>query len=274
MVLVGAGAQISVGRLFLGGVFPGLLMTLALLAQIFIMAKFTREGKTWPVTKMNLKDSVMSFLKAVPALFSPVIIVGGIIGGWVTPTEAAILAINYSILLGIIYRKLTLKLLIKTLMDTVEASGTFLIITACAGFFTWMVTIEGLPQLFGQILAPVANTNQLVCVLILAVFFVTVGLFMDTAAAVILLTPTLMPIIVSMGIDPVYFGIVMTVALVTGIITPPFGICNFVLSDATKLPVSVVTRESVKYLPAMIATLFLVIIFPELILWLPRLAFG
>ena len=274
MVLVGASAQISVGRLFLGGIVPGFLMTGALLTHVFVMAKTTKEGRSWPVTKMSLRESFISFVRAIPALFTPVIIIGGIMFGVVTPTEAAVAAIDYALLLGIIYRKITLKTIIKTLMDTVEASGTFLILTACAGFFTWMVTNEGLPQMVTQVLSPVANASQLVCVLILSVFFLVVGCFMDTGAAVILLTPTLMPIIINMGIDPIYFGVVMTVALVTGIITPPFGMCLFVMSDVAKLPVSVVTKESIKYLPAMWITLLLIVVFPELILWIPRLAFG
>jgi len=131
-----------------------------------------------------------------------------------------------------------------------------------------------MPQVLSEVLSPVAAYSQLVCVFVLAAAFLIIGCFMDTAAAVIMLTPTLMPIVVGMGIDPIYFGLVMTVALITGIITPPFGICIFVMSDVAKLPVSVITKEALKYLPAMCFTLVLIILFPDLILWIPRLAFG
>ena len=274
MILIGASAQISVGRLFLGGIIPGFIMTAALLVHVFICTRITEEGRNWPVSKMSTRESLKAVVRCIPPLITPVIVVGGIMWGVVTPTEAAVLAIDFAILLGIFYRKITLKSIIRTFMDTVESSGTFLILTACAGFFTWMVTIEGLPQALAAFLAPVAEKSQLVCVFFLAAAFLGIGCFMDTSAAVILLAPTLMPIVVSMGIDPIYFGLVMTVSLITGIITPPFGICIFVMSDVAKLPVSVITKEAIKYLPAMCVTLILIVIFPELILWIPRLVFG
>ena len=274
MVLIGASAQISIGQLFLGGIIPGFIMTAALLVHVFITSKVTEEGRKWPVTKLPIKETISAIANCIPPLMTPVIVVGGIMTGVFTPTEAAVAAFNFALLLGILYRKVTLKSVIKTLMDTVEASGTFLIITACAGFFTWMITNEGMPQMLASVLSPIASRSQLAAIFLLAAALVAIGCFMDTAAAVIMLTPALMPIIISMGIDPIYFGVVMTVALITGIITPPVGICIFVMSDVAKLPVSDITKEAIKYLPAMFATLIIIILIPEAILWIPRLVFG
>ena len=127
--------------------------------------------------------------------------------------------------------------------------------------------------MISQFLTPIVGSSQLVGMLVLAAFFLVIGCFLDTTAAILLVTPTLMPIINSLGIDPVHFGIVMTVALIIGIITPPFGICLFVMADVADISVSRVTKESIKYLPAMFITLLLIIIFPDLVLWLPNMLF-
>jgi len=274
MVVVGACSQISVGRLFMGGIVPGILMTASLMIYIFMRSRTTKEGRAWPVTKVPFSHIPKEFIRAFFPLMTPVIIIGGITGGVVTPTEAAVIAIDYAVILGIVYKQLTWKVLKETLVDTVIAVGTFMIITSIAGFFTWMVTMEGLPMMVEKVLSPIANNSTTMVLLILGLFFLVVGCFFDTTAAVILLTPTLFPVVVSMGIDPVHFGVVMTVALVTGIITPPFGICLFVMSDVAKLPVSAVTKESIRYLPAMIITLILIIIFPDLVLYIPNLVFS
>jgi TRAP-type C4-dicarboxylate transport system permease large subunit len=146
-------------------------------------------------------------------------------------------------------------------------------IIAIAGFFTWIVTQMGLPMLIAKLLVPLASFSAVTCLLVLALFFLVVGCFLDTTAAILLLTPTLMPIIRSTGIDPVHFGIVMTVALIIGVITPPFGMCLFVMSDVAKIPVKEVTKESVRYLPAMIFALLVIIFAKDLVLFLPNLLF-
>ena len=144
-------------------------------------------------------------------------------------------------------------------------------IIAVAGFYTWILTREGLPQMLTALLQPVVGYSQTVGLLVIAAFLLVVGCFLDTTAAILMVAPILMPIVNSLQIDPILFGIIMVVALIIGIITPPFGICLFVVSDVAKLPVSAVTKESLRYLPAMFITLLLLIFFPQLVTWLPGL---
>lgn len=271
MVVLGSSAGISTGKLFLGGLIPGVIMGLALMVSVFLQARFTTEGKNWPVYKVPAREVPVKLLKAIPALCSPLIILGGITTGIFTPTEAAVICIDYSIILGLIYKEMTLKSFFKALKDTVETAGEFMLIIAVAGFFTWVITKIGLATVLTNILMPLYNVGPLLVVLVLAVLLVIIGCFMDTTAAILLVTPIFFPIINQMGIDPVYFGVMMTVALISGIVTPPFGICLFVMSDVSQLPVSVITKECAKYLPAMFAVLFIIILFPGLSTWLPGL---
>ncbi len=273
MVILGATAEISIGRLFLGGIVPGIIMGVSLILYIAFRAHFTEEGRTWPVTKVPLRQVPNAVGKALLPMLSPVIILGGITLGVVTPTEAAVLAIDYAIVLGIFYRELTWKILWETLEETVCTTGVFMFIIAIAGFFTWILTREGLPQLLGTMLRFLSGGNTTVIMLLLGVFLLIVGCFLDTTAAILLVTPPLMPIVRQAGIDPVYFGVVMTIALIIGVITPPFGICIFVMNEVAGISVSRITKELVKYLPAMMITLLLVIAFPPLITWIPSLVF-
>ena len=274
MVVLGASAGISTGKLFLGGLIPGIIMGLALMVSIFVQSRTTKEGKNWPVTKIPAKEIPVKLLKAVPALMSPVIIIGGITTGVFTPTEAAIVAIDYSIILGIVYKELTFRSFMQALKDAVETSGTFMLIIAIAGFFTWIITKEGLATVLQNMLSPLYSAGPVFVLLVLAVILVIVGCFMDTTAAILLITPIFMPIINNLGLDQVHFGVMMTVALISGIVTPPFGICLFVMSDVSGLPVSTVTKECAKYLPAMFLVLLLIIFCPALSTWLPNLFYS
>lgn len=274
MVIVGATASISVGKLFMGGVIPGIIMAVALMANVFIRAHFTEEGRSWPVEVVKGKDVGFALLHGILPMCCPLIIIGGINFGIVTPTEAAIAAIDYAIILGIFYREVSLRSIWQTLQETVASAGTFMYIIAVAGFYTWILTREGLPQVLTSLLAPIANNNQTVGLLLIAGFLLIAGCFLDTTAAILMVTPILMPVVNALGINPVVFGVMLVVALIIGIITPPFGICLFVVADVAKVSVGAVTKESIRYLPAMIIALLLIIFFPDLITWLPTLVYG
>ena len=195
MVVLGTSAGISTGKLFLGVRIPGIIMGLALMVSIFVQSRTTKEGKNWPVTKIPAKEIPVKLLKAVPALMSPVIIIGGITTGVFTPTEAAIVAIDYSIILGIVYKELTFRSFMQALKDAVETSGTFMLIIAIAGFFTWIIKKDGLATVLQNMLSPLYSAGPVFVLLVLAVILVIVGCFMDTTAAILLITPIFMPII-------------------------------------------------------------------------------
>ena len=274
MVMLGSIAEISVASLFYGGVFPGIIMAGSLMGMVALRARFTKKGRTWPKTVIPWKEALKTIPQAIPPMFTFVVILGSIMGGICTPTEAAVLAVWYSIFLGICYKKLTWKTLWKTLHETVNACGVFMLIVSVASYLAWIFTIEGLPQMLRSALMSMAGGNQIAMYLICTVIFLIIGCFLDTSAGVLLLAPIIMPVVSSLGINVVHFGVIMVIALMIGIITPPFGICLFVVAEVGGVPVRSVTKEAVKYIPAMLITLLLVIIFPQLVTWLPSVLLG
>jgi tripartite ATP-independent transporter DctM subunit len=174
-----------------------------------------------------------------------------------------------------VYKRLTIKLLWQTLKQTVTACGPLLIIMTSASVFTWVLMREGLPQMITAWMTNVAalNGNTIVLLACLAIFMV-IGCFIDSTCAILLAAPIVFPVIKSIGIDPVQFGVVMTLALIIGVITPPFGICLFVVSGVAKVPVKDVTREAIRYLPAMMIVLLLITFFPDIVLFLPKTLLG
>lgn len=269
MVMLGTMAEVSVAAMFFGGIIPGIMLCGALMIQVALRAKFTKEGRNWPTTKISIKETLKTIPKVVPALMTFVIILGSILAGICTPTEAAVLAVWYSIFLGICYKKVNLKVIWETLKETVKACGPLLIIMTAASFFTWTLMIEGLPQFIQSGMSIVSSYSDFVLILICVLIFFVIGCFLDTSAAVLLLTPIVMPVVKTIGINPIYFGVLMIIALMIGIITPPFGICLFVVSGVAKLPVSAVTKEAVRYIPGMIVVLLLIMLFPQVVMWLP-----
>ena len=180
------------------------------------------------------------------------------------------MSINYALLLGILYREMTWKKLWETVEDAIVSIGIFMFIIANASFFVWILTREGMPMVIGEILAPIVSQSPTVALLLILVFFLIIGTCLDVTPAILLMAPILVPIVRGMGIDVVHFGVFMTMALSVGIVTPPFGMCLFVMSDVAQLPVKDVTKEAIRYLPAMIIVILLVIFFPQIILWLPN----
>jgi len=272
MVVLGATAEISIGRLFLAGIIPGILCGLSIMGLVYWRAKYTAEGRSWPITRVPWWQVFRAFIKSFFPLLTPVIILGGILLGIVTPTEAAVLAINYAIILGIVYRELTLRKLWDTLKEAVEMTGVFMFIFAIAGFFSWILTMGGLPQLIASTLTGI-TTSQVGLLIIIALLALAVGAFLDTTAAILLMTPIILPVVHMAGIDVIHFSVVFILALVIGIITPPFGICLFVMSDVAQIPVSRVTRAALPYLIPLSITLLLIILFPQLSTWIPSLFF-
>ncbi|MDW7675294.1 MAG: TRAP transporter large permease [Bacillota bacterium] len=273
MVILGATAEISIGRLFLAGIIPGILCGVSIMGLVYWRAKFTEEGRNWPIIKVPAKEVWLSFIKAFFPLMTPVIILGGILLGVVTPTEAAVLAIDYAIVLGIVYRELTFKVFWETLEDVVEMTGVFMFIFAVAGFFSWLLTLGGLPQLIASVVTSI-TTSQIGLLIVISIIALAVGAFLDTTAAILLVTPIILPLVNQAGIDLIHFGVVFILALVIGIITPPFGICLFVMSDVANISVGRVTKAAAPYLIPLTITLLLVILFPILTTWIPSLFFN
>lgn len=273
MVLLGSIAEISVARLFLGGIVPGAILTAAFMLLIYVRAHFTVEGRKWPVTKVPLRETIKTIPRVIPPMLTFVIIMGSIMAGICTPTEAAVLAVWWAFFLGICYRKVTLKGLWDALGETVESCGIFMLLVSVASFFAWIVTIERVHIVIGQVLAALSAGNIYVMYFICVLIFLIIGCFIDTGSAALLLTPILFPAVEALGIDLVHFSLVMILSLMVGLITPPFGLVLFVVADCCGLPFSRVAIESLKYAPAMLLVIILIIFFPDLVLFLPKIFF-
>ncbi len=275
MVMLGAIAEISVAKMFFGGIVPGIMLCLFMCVHVWIRAHFTEEGKQWPTTELPKKERRKAILGGIPAMFTFVLILGSILGGICTTTEAAVIAVWYSILLGIIYKKVTFKSLWDTAKNTVRGCGPLFIIMTAAAFFSWILTREGLSRLLQTAMTGfAASYSETALVLMCVLVFLIVGCFMDTSAAVLLLAPIIIPVVKSVGIDPIYFGVLMVLGLMVGIITPPFGICLFVVSGVAKIPVKDVTKEAIRYIPAMLAVILLVVFLPQIVTFIPNTFFN
>lgn len=271
MVIFGATAQVSIGTFFIAGIIPGVLMTLGLMVNVWFLVNVSGKNSPWPVTKVDFKTFIKALYKSILPMMAPVIIVGGIISGIVTPTEAAIACIVYAALLGVIFKELTFKKLWVCLEETVVMTGVFMFIVGVAGFFTWMLTREGLPIVISQGIRGIVGDNATGALFVIAIVLIIAGTILDTTPAILLIIPTLIPVVNALNIDIIHFSMVALVALLIGIITPPYGICLFVTSNVAGISVERVTKATVKYIPSMLIVLVLLILFPQITSWLPGL---
>jgi tripartite ATP-independent transporter DctM subunit len=205
---------------------------------------------------------------------TPVILFGGMLIGVFTPTEAAFAAAVYALTLGVvIYREIRWRDLPRIFLETVETNAVVLMLVMTASLMGWVLARAQVPQQLGAWILGTTR-DPLYILLMINVFLLIVGCFMEALAAMIILVPVFMPVIQSVGIDPVHFGLVMVLNLMIGTLTPPVGIVLFVVARVAKLPFEVVTRATAPFLVPLIAVLALITVFPELVLWLPRLVLG
>ena len=271
LLIYGVIAEVSVGRLFLGGVVPGVMMGLSLMVMVVWMAKRRGFGLQPAPT---FRVTVTKTRRALLWLMTPVILFGGMFGGMFTPTEAAFAAAVYGLFLGlVVYREIPWRELPKIFLDTIETNGVVLVLVMTASLFGWVMARAQVNQQLGELLLGTSK-NPLVLLMIINVFLLIVGCFMETLAAMIILVPVLLPVVKAVGIDPVHFGLVMVLNLIIGTLTPPIGIVLFVVARVAKLRFEEVTKATAPFLVPLIAVLILITIFPELVLWLPRVVLG
>ncbi|GAA5179873.1 TRAP transporter large permease [Modicisalibacter zincidurans] len=270
MVIYGVMASVSVGQLFVAGLIPGLLMGLALMLMIFFLARrrgYQRDAAfSWSVLWQTFK-------RAIPSLFTPIIIVGGIMTGVFTPTEAAIAAVVYALFLGgVVYRILTWRRLFQVSMETIETTAVILLIVAGASIFAWILTSNQVAQQVVGLLGPLAD-NPVATLIIINVVLLIVGCFMETIAAITILVPVLLPLAVASGVDPVHFGVIMILNLMIGLLTPPVGMVLYVLSRVSNIPFERCMRGTLPFLVPLIVALLMVTFIPALSMWLPELIY-
>ncbi|MFM1653907.1 TRAP transporter large permease [Brevibacillus sp. B_LB10_24] len=268
MVILGATGNISIGGLLIGGLIPGVLMALALIVISIIISKRNGYGKG---DRASLKELVLSFLDALPPLMLPVIILGGILGGIVTVTEAAVLAVVYAFILSaFVYKEVRIGQIAEIVMQVIRISVPVQLIVAISSLFAWIVTTQRIPQFLTEFFVNIAP-NAWVFLILLNLLLLLLGTFMESNALIIILIPILMPVVQQYGIDPIYFGVMFVVNLCIGANTPPLGVTLMTASRIAEVKFSEASIAVIPFLLAMIAVLALTIAFPPLSTFLPSL---
>ncbi|MBW8002966.1 MAG: TRAP transporter large permease [Planctomycetes bacterium] len=257
----------SIGNLFLGGMAPGILIGLALMVYIAFIAKkrnYPRGGK------YTLKEFLVYTVKAFPALLTPVILLGGIYSGVVTPTEAGALAAFYAILISIfIYRAMGAKELLDVIVDTVKTTGTLTIIVGSAFTFSYIVALEHIPDMIASVMLGL-TTNKYLLLLIINILFLLLGMFIDTSTIIVVFIPMVLPLVNKLGIDLVHFGVVVVLNMMIGLTTPPMGMLLFIVSGISDTPLGEVIKETLPMILVLLGVLFLITYVPDVVMFIPN----
>lgn len=307
-VIYGMMANASIGALFMAGILPGIVITALLMLTVYIFARRNGWGSDTPFELRRLAGAslevvvvlcfpaaiyllVMAGLSvnvavliglvalvaldwyfdfhAVMALMTPVLLIGGMTMGWFTPTEAAVAAVIWSLFLGLVrYRTMTFRALAKASFDTIETTASVLFIVTAASIFAWLLTVSQAAQLFSDFMFALTD-NWWTFLILVNVLLLIIGAFLDTIAAISILVPILLPVAARYGIDPVHLGLIITLNLMIGLLTPPVGMVLFVLSRISKLSVERTTMAILPWMIPLFVALLLITFIPALTLWLP-----
>lgn len=272
MIVYGAMANVSIADLFVGGIVPGLMFGTALAIVVFVKSR--KLDLPAPHAAVSPGQTARVFLAALPGLAMPALVLGGMLSGLFTPTEAAGVAVGYSLLVGFfVYRSLTLATTWRILKETAVMAGGVMLIVATASLFSWILAAERIPQQAAELFGTLQD-NPLLLLLLINLLLLLVGCVIETLAAIIVLTPVLLPIATAAGIDPLHFGILMVVNLSIGLATPPVGVNLFVSAAIARVSLLTVARHILPYLAALLATLALLSAVPEFSTALPGLLRG
>jgi tripartite ATP-independent transporter DctM subunit len=283
LVIYGVVANASISALFIGGIVPGLIMASFLSGYVFWYAHTYGIGRD---AKFSMRRLAIASVHAFLPLMTPVIIIGGMAFGWFTPTEAAVFACAYALLLATVLAKainlvtrrrlypvLTLRQFIRVTMDTIETTAVVLFIVAGASIFGWVLTTTRTTDALGEWIITYAD-DPVTFLILINVFLLIVGCFMETIAAITILTPVLLPVALKLGIDPVHFGLIMVLNLMIGLLTPPVGMVLYVLTRVASISFEDCVKACAPFLIPLILVLLLITFVPETVLWLPRLLKG
>ncbi|MEY9559829.1 TRAP transporter large permease [Sinorhizobium fredii] len=307
-VIYGMMANVSIGALFMAGIVPGVVMTVLMMLTVAIFAYRRGWGSDTPFEIKRLLSASLEVVvvlavpiviyllmaaglsmnvavglallallaldwyfdfSAVMALMTPVILIGGMTMGWFTPTEAAVAAVLWSLFLGLVrYRTMTMSTLARATFDTIETTASVLFIVTAASIFAWLLTVSQAAQLLSGAILTITD-NKWVFLILVNLLMLFVGCFLDTIAAITILVPILLPLTAQFGIDPVHFGLIMTLNLMIGLLHPPLGMVLFVLSRVAKLSVERTTMAILPWLLPLFIALILITFVPAITLWLP-----
>ncbi len=270
-VIFGSMTGTSVGRLFLGGFLPGLVMGLALMITVYIVA----EQRGYPrERRATLRELLDSSLDGAAALGAPVIIIGGILAGIFTPTEAAVVACIYALILGlVVYREIRVADLPRIFWETLEHTIRVMFIISAASLFGWLLIQQRIPTTIVEGLMTLTGQPWIILLIINGILLI-LGCFMEGIAIMLLTIPVFMPLVARVGVDPVHFGVLMTLNLMIGLLTPPVGMCLYAVSSISQVPLWPLARELWPYIAALLVSLALITYIPGLVLWIPNLLMG
>lgn len=271
MIIVAAILNLSVGRMFIGGILPGLMLGVGLSVVAAIIARRENQPRR---ERVSWAGRLKTLGAGIEALLMPIIIIGGIVGGVFTPTEAAGVACAYALIVGVVIeRTLPLRKIPAVVLESLVMSVPIMVLVGTSTVFSWILIAEQVPQLVAGFLFSI-SANPIVVLLIINVFLLFIGTFMETNAAILILFPVLFTIVPQLGIDPIQFALMMIINLMIGLTTPPMGICLFVSGSIAQQPIMAIVRRLWPFYMVLIGVLLAVTYVPQVTLFLPSLVYG
>lgn len=271
MIMAATLTGLSVSKMFIAGAIPGILMGLSMMAVSYYISCKRKHPKN---ARASVKEILKSGLDAFWALLMTVIILVGIIGGIVTPTEASIIAVLYALVVGIfVYRELNIKNIPKIIIESATTTASIMVLVGFANIFAYIMSKEQIPQMVADAMLSITN-NKILILLLINVLLLFVGTFMETIAALLIIFPVLLQVATSVGVNPIQFGVIVVLNLVIGLCTPPVGVCLFVTSSIGKISLAKATKGVLPFVLVNLVVLMLVTYCPPITLGLVNLVFG
>lgn len=270
LIVYGVIAQVSVAKLFFAGYMPGILI--GLFFMIYTVRHATKYH--YPVENFpSARKLLRSFLRAFPTLLLPVIIMGGILGGIFTPTEAGVVGVVYALFIGLfLYREISFKDLPNAFLNAANNTAMVLMVIATANLLSWVLNLQQMPQTIASAMLAL-TTNKYIFLIIVNVFLVIMGMFLDSVSGITILAPVLLPVAITLGIDPVFFGVMIAVNFSIGAITPPVGLNLYVTASIAKIDIFKLSRAAIPFGILMFLVLLIMVFFPDIVTFLPNLFF-
>jgi tripartite ATP-independent transporter DctM subunit len=272
LIIYAAAAETSSMQLLIAGILPALIIAIALMVQVAFFARRYHYPKGVE-NKYSSREVLTIVMRGLPSMFMPLIMMGGMLSGLFSPTEVAAIAVTYALVLSAIYKELSFASFIKTCKETLQSTASVLFIVASAAIFAWVLTVEQLPQQVSALMLGISD-NPVVLLILANVILLIAGMFLESTAAIMILTPILLPPLMASGVNPVHFGLVMVFNLMIGMITPPVGMSVYMLSPIVRLPVGKVFKAVMPYLFSLLVALVVLTYVPQISLWLPSLLFN
>ncbi len=275
LIIFGFVGEVSIGRLFAAGIVPGILMMIFLMATVSITSRVRKfDPPIQDAPKLSFKELMLNLSESVWALLFPIILIGGIRFGVFTPSESGAFAVLYALLVGkFVYKKLTWENFKEALITSVKDTGAIMLIIAMSGPFSYAITWVKLPAALSTFIFGITENPQLLTLLMLGFLFIS-GMFVDSNVNFLLLTPIFLPMVTSVGMDPVHFGVLMATIVTLGVMTPPVGSALYTVCGIINCPPEEYTKESIPFFIAILLELAILVFCPKLVLFIPNLIFG